>query len=121
MEANLMDWHLVFPRDLFNHGKVYKSLGRLTMLIEDGFIDCIGFETPSELKLNFYTDGSIVSNIQFSVKSMNVSLIFKSEVNKKSAYNLCLNFYGEEIEVFEDDGELTKEFTDFLTYIKTNN
>lgn len=114
-----MEWKLVFPRDLFNHGKVYKSLGRLTMLIEDSLIEGLAFETPSELKLHFYTDGSIVSNIPFSIKSMNVSLLFKSDVNKKAAYNLCLDYYGEEIEVFEDDGELTGEFKDFLTYIKT--
>lgn len=121
MEARLMEWQLVFPRDLFNYGKVCKSLGRLTMLIEDGLIEGLGFETPSELKLHFYSDGSIVSNITFFVKSMNVSLLFKSDVNKKTAYNLCLDFYGEEITVFEDNGELTGEFTDFLTYfIKTN-
>ncbi len=121
MESNLMVWPLVFPRDLFNHGKVYKSLGRLTMFIEDGFIDCIGFETPSELKLQFYTDGSIVSNIPFFAKEMNVSLEFKSDVNRQSNYNLFLNHFGEEIEVFNEDGSLTGEFTDFLTYIKTNN
>jgi hypothetical protein len=121
MEARLMKWDLVFPRDLFNHGKVYKSLGRLTMLIEDGLIEGLAFETLSELKLHFYLDGSIVSNIPFNIKESNVGLIFKSEVNRKSNYNLCIDYYGEEIEIFEDNGELTKEFTDFLTYIKTSN
>lgn len=109
------------PRDLFNEAKLLKCIGRLCLLIHDGFtINGMLFEhdgSPFIIEQN-EDDGSLwISNIRFEIAGNTV--IFTSKYNSKSNYPLyCQKNYSEEYLVFEESGEYTDEFKEFCNSLE---
>ena len=102
-----MTYKRVLPRDAFNEAKLLKCIGKITLLIEDGFwpdwiyhYDGDGFNIVQN-----ESDGSIsVSNISFWYKKQSVTL--KTGLNDKSNWPLIMVLGDEEYFVFDEDGGL---------------
>lgn len=113
-----MTYERVIPRDLFNESKLLKCLGRLTVLIHTGELTGIRFESDGNAFdiVQLSADGGLqCRNIEFRVgdKYLNLYSIY----NSKEPYPfLCETDDHGEIEVFNDDGNPTEEF---LNYIST--
>lgn len=106
----------VLPRDLFNEAKLLKCIGRLCLLIHDDKGLGITFtynDMPFDIRQNT-SDGSLsIENIKFEYN--NTPLNLSTRLNSKAPYPLELS--EESIDVFEDNGEFTQDFKDYLTSV----
>lgn len=113
----------VIPRDLFNEAKLLKCLGQLALIIHDG-VDAAGYCVPRELTVEHdhawkidqrQSDGGlyVCGGLRFKVRQLVLELY--TAYNSKSPYPLlCMMGGCVEIDVFNDDGTLAKDFTDWL-------
>jgi hypothetical protein len=109
-------YNRVIPRDLFNEAKLFKCIGRLVLLIHDGkTINGMTFThdgTPFVVG-QYDEDGSLtIINIHFKVKRQ--KLQFKTTYNSKNNYPLYLYYDYVDYQVFDESGEYTEEFTNFI-------
>ncbi len=115
------DYKRVIPRDLFNESKLLKCIGRLSLLIHDFKIPCkMGLGGPAmngePFKIALMDDNNLtISNLEISInKKLH---IFKTTYNNKDNYPLfCQTFDYSEILVFDESGEFTQ---DFINYVKS--
>ena len=113
------DYQRVLPRDLFNEAKLLKCLGRLVLLIHDRKIPFIGEVIhdgePFIIALN--DEGSlIVTNVTIKVNKS--AFTFKTTYNAKNNYPFYLETKDySEVLVFDEGGEFTEEFIEFVKTI----
>lgn len=108
----------VIPRDLFNESMLLKSVGRLAILIHDNKIDQeLVLEHDGEpFDIIIDEQGLTISNIELSYKSQ--ILQFFTPYNSRDNYPLYIvdeNY--EEAQVFDNEGNITEEFINFLQNI----
>lgn len=111
----------VIPRDLFNESKLLKCIGRLTLLIHDGFaINGMTFEHDGDpFSVALMDDGFLcITNIIFEMNDEN--MLFKCQYNSKSNYSLFLEYDYCDYLVFDESGDYTKEFKDICNDIYNN-
>jgi hypothetical protein len=100
------NYNRVIPRDLFNESKLLKCIGRLCLLINDGFPICsmhYDFDgSPFQVVQNI--NGELhVKNINFFIKDL--PLLFKTGLNSKENFPLMLEWEGVDYEVFDKAGQ----------------
>jgi hypothetical protein len=108
----------VIPRDLFNESKLLKCVGRLVILIHDGFaVNGMQFDHDAEpFKIALSDDGFLmVTNIRFTIGDH--ELTFKSLYNSKYNWPLYLEHDNCDFEVFDENGEYSDEFKDICNTI----
>lgn len=117
-----MSYYRVIPRDLFNESKLLKCLGQLSLVLHD----CEGQFLGHTLTLvKSEPAGFIIEQDPSSgdLYCVNLKLVFhgheiklRSSLNSRSrAYPLnYLDWDGGEDFVFDDNGQLSKEFTAWL-------
>lgn len=110
------NYQRVIPRDLFNEAKLLKCIGRVCLLIHDNMAGRLTFEhdgEPFEI-VQDDSDGSLlIRNIYFSHDGNQLS--FFTKYNSKDTYPIYCNVGSEEYSVFEDDGNFTEVFFDYIT------
>lgn len=108
-----VNYERVLPRDLFNESKLLKCIGRLALLVHEGKALGIRLEYnggPFVIIQN-PSDGHImVDNINFYYNDE--LILFSNKLNSKDAYPLEVK--EESIEVFDDNGNFTEDFIDYL-------
>lgn len=116
-----MSYQRVIPRDLFNESKLLKCLGQLSLLIHDGQTSRwqLRFEHDGDqfaIELDGMNGGLVCTNVMLYLGSHEIGLY--SRYNSKAPFPLC--FYdesdGTDGDVFNDDGSLSQEFTDYLDH-----
>ena len=111
----------VIPRDLFNECKLLKCLGQLAVLIHDGIRMPPNLRSEadgSEFRIdqNPGCGGLYVSDgIKFVVLGVELSL--KTPYNSKESYPLLCETEDDEVQVFDDNGQLTDEFRNYVARI----
>lgn len=115
----------VIPRDLFNEAKLLKCVGQLALLIHDGKVPGLKMEMLCPESDGFVIDqdnfnGNLfLSDAEFSFDGK--AFIIGSRYNSKSPYPLefsdtsdcpCVG------DVFDDSGNLTIEFKEFLAKLR---
>lgn len=115
----------VIPRDLFNEAKLLKCLGRLCLLIHEEKLKWkIGVE-HDEPEKGFVIDQNAGSgdlyciNLGFYLKGYRLD--FLSSYNDKSNYPLLCSTENGEFSVFNEDGTLTEEFSQYLDSLTETN
>ena len=101
----------VIPRDLFNEAKLLKCMGVLCLAILDNKTPCkMESEHNGEtFEVVLLQEGSLtISNIQIIVKGL--ELTFKTTYNSKANYPLYVEYNEEDFEVFNEQGEFSKDF-----------
>jgi len=112
-----MNYQRVLPRDLFNESKLLKCLGKISLLILDRFIG-LRFE-HHDANQGFHVcqneDGDLYcDNLRFYLPGHR-QVYFYSLYNCKSPWPLiCIDDDEGVIEVFDDNGELSNDFKQFL-------
>lgn len=116
-----MTYRRVMPRDLFNEAKLLKCLGQLSLLIEDD--KCLKWA----LRLVHTTDrmrrfdieqrgsdgGHFCTNVRLWCSGLQINVY--TAMNSKSSYPLLFDKGRDgEGKVFNDNGTLTTEFTEYL-------
>ena len=120
-----MSYFRVLPRDLFNESKLLKCLGRVTLLIHDGFGGDLefDFEDPEQgFLIDTTEDGDFFCrNLSFYVNSESVFLY--SGLNSKENYPLFFDYELTEYTkttsfcreyVFDPEGEFTELFKEII-------
>lgn len=107
------NYERVIPRDFFNEAKLLKCMGRLALLILDGFI-------PDGMDINVWESGGPFEIVQdqdgnLSVKNYPVIIGGKTVYcytlcNNQSPYPFCALIGDEEIRIFDAEGNFTEEF-----------
>lgn len=114
-----MSYQRVIPRDFFNEAKLLKCMGHLSLKILDGLtpvhMDIDGDGAAFKIKL--LPEGTlIVSNYTVIVDGRTPS--FFTTYNSKANFPFyCSVWDSEEILVFTEEGEFTKEFIEFCKTI----
>lgn len=113
-----MRYQRVVPRDLFNEAKLLKCMGRVCLLIHDNVLHQLTVEDGGLGLSGFKVDLSDGGNLSISnllVKQDGQVLNLVTTYNSKQNYPLMLikEDYSE-ISVFEEDGELSKDFLSYL-------
>lgn len=103
-----------FPRDFFNEGKLFNCLGRLSLYELDygvAGLEVLVDETP--LRAGLHSAGYLVlaGGAVFLVGGQR--LVLGTTYNTRAENPLLLLHENEEIQVFSEDGSLTREFRDF--------
>lgn len=114
-----MAYTRVIPRDLFNESKLLKCLGQLSLIIHDGTgvqwpmtIDHCDFQSPGFDIYQRESDGGLAcDNVTFRVHGRIVDLY--TSYNSKSPYPLLFEQGDDFGPVFDDNGQLSKEFITF--------
>lgn len=111
-----MSYQRVVPRDLFNDVNLLKNLGRLYILTEhlpNVSLDIPDYESDEDFEIEQDEDGNtFVSNICFTVDGEEIELF--RPMNSRKSYPLFCIVDDEIIEVFTDDGQLSREFSELL-------
>ena len=105
----------VLPRDLFNESDLLKCLGRIALLIEDGFapegLQLTNRKPMSGFPIDMHAhDGSIFCPDMLLSNRHGVSSVVLRPHNSRDPYPVLIEWSDEEIEVFDDDGAFTEEF-----------
>lgn len=117
----------VIPRDLFNEAKLLKCLGQLALFIHNGK-DAKCTPTPEKLTIEHEND----ENPEFKIRQLpelagltcsNLNIFYDNEYltlytnyNSKESYPLLyFTDDGEEIEVFDENGQFHPDFIESLT------
>lgn len=119
-------YHRVIPRDLFNESKLLKCLGQLSLIVHDGLDNnrtkCPGGLTADnsgdafDISQREHDGGLVAAGVTFFANGFPLTLF--SQYNSKSPYPLWCETPGEDIAVFNDDGNLTQEFCEHVeTYL----
>lgn len=109
----------VIPRDLFNESKLLKCIGRLTLLIHDGFIvgDMTFEHDDTPFKIGLTDDGFLsIKNIIFKIHGTVV--FFKCLYNSENRYSLFCEYEYCDYLVFDEEGQYTDEFKQFCDTLK---
>ena len=113
-----MEYSRVIPRDLFNESKVLKNLGRLTLLCLDGMGLGINYEHEGgsfDIRQNQSSGDLFCSNIRFFHKRTGDTIYFYHRYNSKEPYTMFFEMEdGEEVEVFDNEGNFTEEFKNYI-------
>ena len=111
----------VLPRDLFRESLLLKCLGKLCLLIEDGELSGLYYEhvrTDSTFKVGCQeSDGGLIChNIKFFRTSDKRYIPIFTGLARPGEHwpLLCTTFDEEEIEVFDNDGNITDDFKEFI-------
>lgn len=111
----------VLPRDLFNEGSLLKCYGRLWILLSETHghnaqiveedVDCF------DVQQNEATGGLTVTNLTFTVDGVPYRL--ERSLNSREAWPLMVTERAgdpdfEEVEVFDDHGNFTREMLDLI-------
>lgn len=101
-----MSYIRVLPRDAFNEAMLLKCIGKITLLIEDGFLNGWAYEYDGEafdIQQN-QDDGSIsIANISFTKNGEAVNLY--TPLNSRRAWALVGDGNGYEMDyLFSDNG-----------------
>lgn len=103
----------VIPRDLFNESKLLKCMGQLSLKIHDGMLpegmDIEIEDSGQPFDIIQLSDGYLTIN-NYHTYLNNEQVIFKTTYNSKQPYPLFCQIGYNEYEVFDDNGEFTKEF-----------
>ena len=108
----------VIPRDFFNESKLLKCMGRLSIKILDNDLpEGVSIKIdengePFDIVLDGVISKLYVSNYKTTVNDVEVK--FGTEYNSKSNYPLYLIYGYDEIEVFDDNGDFSDEFVDYV-------
>lgn len=115
-----MSYRRVLPRDLFNEGKLLKCMGRLTLLIENGFLpltleyDGKAFDIRQD-----QSDGMLfVENIKIYTPA-GQRLAIHTALNGRSAYPCYAILDDDEMLVFDEMGSPTIEFRELINRPKS--
>lgn len=118
---------LVIPRDLFNHAKILKCMGRLSLYIYDRVdnIDeaiCLNHHGNNfNVYQNPDSGNLVVTNLDLYTKRGREIELF-THYNSKENYPLWFGFSCDcdffEGEVFDDQGILTEDFNKLINHIK---
>lgn len=106
----------VVPRDLFNESKLLKCLGQLALLAHDGLVKLTVENSGDEFRINQRShDGGlyVCDGIQFKRGQLVLDLF--SLYNSKEPYPLMCETEDGEVCVFNDDGSLTDEFSEYIS------
>lgn len=116
-----MTYARVIPRDLFNESKLLKCLGQLALIIHDKPLPC-----PLALEHENPKDGFVIAQDKTTgnlyCTSLSLVLVETGDTvdvftiyNSKAPFPLYFDDgNNSEFSVFEDDGTLSTEFTEFL-------
>jgi hypothetical protein len=115
-----MSYTRVIPRDLFNEAKLLKCLGQLALLLHEGkgirWPLWLVFADPEKgfvIDQNTASGGLFCTNLTLYLKEMEVCLF--SVYNSKSPFPLLFDGGNDgEGDVFNDDGSLSEEFSQWL-------
>lgn len=108
-------YHRVIPRDLFNEAKLLKCIGRLSLLILDNMVPCkIEIdENGQPFNICLLDEGSLtISNYRITVKG--IELIFKTTYNSKANFPLYCECDEVDYLVFDEEGNFSEEFNQFI-------
>jgi hypothetical protein len=113
-----MTYKRVLPRDLFNEAKLLKCVGKLTLLIEDGFIPNMSYHydgDPFDIH-QVKADGSIfIGNISvFKNGAEGGTIDVFTPLNSKAPWPLIGVLDDYAFRVFDDNGELNQEFIEYI-------
>lgn len=116
-----MSYQRVIPRDFFNEAKLLKCFGQLSLKIldctlPDGMTIYID-ENGESFGIQMSHDGYLtIDNYETTLN--NIPVIFKTTYNSKFAYPFFCEYDYVDYEVFDDNGEFTKEFINFANDLK---
>lgn len=113
----------VLPRDLFNEAKLLKCIGRLCLLIHDN-------TTP--IRMSFIDDGkpfeiALMDEGALTVVNVRVLIhlnddpmefVFKTIYNRQSNFPLYVEHDGCDYLVFNEAGNFSEEFNEFIKIIE---
>lgn len=110
-----MSYERVLPRDLFNDANLLKCIGQITLLIHDRRLELeVNHRHPNkdfQIRQSEDDGSTQVTNITFALRS-GWAVQFYRPMNARSSWPLyaLVADSQEEIEVFDDHGNLTEEF-----------
>lgn len=111
-----MNYRRIIPRDLFNEGKLLKCLGFLSLK----YIDLM---LPKGIEMVHDEEAfEIIQDIDGNLEVANISLFDKQgeeirlfhPLNNQSPYPLRAEIWGEDVKVFNEQGDLSEEFLSML-------
>lgn len=116
---------LVIPRDFFNHSKLLKCLGQLSLKVLDNklikfkFEEYIGdgLEDVEHFQIELYEQNNMLRCDNYYFVCHDRFIYFGIPYNSKGPYPLLAFVGDEECGVFDDSGEFTQEFIDLLDQI----
>jgi hypothetical protein len=112
------NYERVFPRDFFNEAKLLKCMGILSLLIHDGFapknIKIFDNSVPPIIGLS---DEGYLSAINYPLFINGIIHRLMTTSNSRSNYPLLVwdSANQTELEIFDDEGNLTSEFITFCS------
>lgn len=117
-----MSYQRVIPRDLFNEGDLLNCLGRLWIKLDEYPVlkQRAEFHGPAYGSDPFYidqdpSDGSInCTNVDLLLDGSETVILFRP-LNARNKWPLWARFQDDDVRVFDEDGELTREFVDRIT------
>ena len=114
-----MSYQRILPRDLFNEAKLLKCLGRVSLFIHEGklpegfVLSFFGAKQRQDFQIQQTVDGDIyVSNLQFTYKGNWIPVY--TSLNSRANYPLFGVFEQNPFVIFDEEGELDKEFKEFI-------
>lgn len=102
----------ILPRDAFNDANLLKCIGKITMMIEDGEIDCVSYSydgEPFDIRQDESDGSTYVNNIQFCTKS-GKPLKHSRPLNSRDAWPLLFILNDNEYYAFSEKGEFLPNF-----------
>lgn len=107
-----MSYQRVIPRDFFNESKLLKCLGKLSIKGESLGIKIE--ESGGLFNIELLEDWAVLTVTNYRVTVNDNIYTFGTRYNSKDPYPLVMLYEYEEIEVLNENGEITKEFKDGL-------
>jgi len=89
----------VLPRDAFNDANLLKCIGQLTLLIEDGMIEGLGYEydgKPFYIRQDVSDGSTFVENIRFFHVKSGKTFYHSRPMNSRGAYPIIFTI-GEDV------------------------
>lgn len=110
----------VLPRDLYNESNLLKCLGRIALLIEDGFapqgLQLTNRKPMAGFPVDMHAhDGSIYCPDMILSNRYGVSSLVLRPLNARDPYPVLIEWGDEEIVVFDDGGQFTDEFLEWTS------
>lgn len=105
----------VLPRDLFNESKLLKCVEQLALKHHDGFaprLKIIHDGSSFDIVQNQGDGTLLIENLHFVLRGE--SVYFYTVYNSQESYPLYVDWRFEQIAVFNNNGEFTKEFASLV-------